>query len=128
MPGDPGPGARLMDSIIVRDLRVQSRVGVTDEERAQPQNVIIGIEVAGDLRTPGMTDDLKDTVDYGRITAEIESLVSSTSSALLENLAEKIAAHIAGMRGVNGVSVEVAKESPPIQQTVGSVAVRIERL
>lgn len=117
-----------MDSIIVRDLRVQSRVGVTDEERAQPQNVIIGIEVASDLRTPGMTDDLNDTVDYGRITAEIESLVSSTSSALLENLAEKIAAHIAGMRGVNGVSVEVAKESPPIQQTVGSVAVRIERL
>ncbi|MDP9068481.1 MAG: dihydroneopterin aldolase [Actinomycetota bacterium] len=117
-----------MDSIIVRDLRVRSRIGVTEEERAEPQTVIIGIEIASDLRRPGMSDDLADTVDYGQVTQEIEALVSSTTSALLENLAEKIAGHIAAMPGVNGVSVEVAKESPPIQQSVGSVAVRIERL
>lgn len=117
-----------MDSIIVRNLRVRGRVGVTEEERARPQLLIIGIEIASDLRRPGMSDDLNDTVDYGRVTAEIADLVANTTSSLLENVAEKIAAHIAAMKGVNGVSVEVAKDAPPIEQEVGGVAVRIERL
>jgi dihydroneopterin aldolase len=113
-----------MDSIIVKGLRVKAHVGVTEEERSASQVLVINL----DLRRPGMTDDLADTVDYGRITAEVDELVSSNSSALLENLAEKIAAHIAAIPGINGVSVEIAKESPPIEQEVGCVAVRIERL
>jgi dihydroneopterin aldolase len=117
-----------MDSIIVKGLRVKAHVGVTEEERSASQVLVINLDLATDLRRPGMTDDLADTVDYGRITAEVDELVSSNSSALLENLAEKIAAHIAAIPGINGVSVEIAKESPPIEQEVGCVAVRIERL
>ncbi len=117
-----------MDSIIVRDLRVATHVGATEQERDRPQVVLIGIEIATDLRTAGKTDDLAETVDYGRVTADVAALVSGARSALLENLAEKIAAHIAEIPGVNGVTVEIAKESPPIEEEVGSVAVRIERL
>lgn len=117
-----------MDSIIVRDLRVETHVGATEDERSRPQVVIVGIEIATDLRTPGKTDELGDTVDYGRVTAEVAALVTEARCALLENLAEKIAGHIAEIAGVNGVTVEVAKESPPIEEEVGSVAVRIERL
>lgn len=117
-----------MDSIIVRDLRVKARVGVTEEERSQPQLLVISVELYTDLRKAGMSDDLNDTVDYGRVTAEIEQLVSSGENCLLESLAEQIAGHIAAMPGTNGVSVEIAKDAPPIEQEVGCVAVRIERL
>lgn len=117
-----------MDSIIVRDLRVETRVGATEEERSRPQVVIVGLEVAVDLRRPGQTDDLGDTVDYGSVTSEVAELVRGSSCALLEHLAEKIAAHIAAIAGVNGVTVEIAKDSPPIEEDVGDVAVRIERL
>lgn len=117
-----------MDAIVIRDLRVQAKVGVTEEERASEQLLVIGIEVATDLRRAGMTDDLADTVDYGRITQEVAELVERSSSGLLEHLAEQIAAHIAAMPGSNGVTVEIAKDAPPIEQDVGSVSVRIERL
>lgn len=117
-----------MDSIIVRDLRVEARVGATEQERSQEQMLVVGLEIATDLRRAGKTDDLGDTVDYGRVTREVAELVAGSTSALLENLAERIAVHIASIPGVNGVTVEVAKDSPPIEEDVGYVAVRIERL
>lgn len=117
-----------MDSIIIRDLRVQAHVGATEEERAAPQLLIVGLEIAADLRRAGQTDDLADTVNYGSVTREVTDLIATSRSALLENLAEKIAGHIAAIPGVNGVTVEVAKDSPPIDEEVGYVAVRIERL
>lgn len=117
-----------MDSIIVRDLRVKAHVGVTDEERAQAQLLVISLVLYTDLRKAGKSDDLVDTVDYGRVTAEIEELVTTTEAALLESLAEKVAGRIAAMPGINGVTVEIAKDAPPIEQEVGCVAVRIERL
>ena len=117
-----------MDSIIVRDLRVKARVGVTEEERARAQLLIVSVVLYTDLRKAGKSDDLRDTVDYGRVTGEIEKLVTSTEASLLENLAEKIAGLIAAMPGINGVTVEIAKDAPPIEQEVGCVAVRIERL
>lgn len=117
-----------MDSIVVRDLRVQTHVGATEEERSHPQLVIVRLEIAVDMLRAGQTDDLADTVDYGRVTSEVAKLVSTSSCALLEHLAEKIAGHIAAIPGVNGVTVEIAKDSPPIEEDVGEVAVRIERL
>ena len=117
-----------MDSIIVRDLRVKAHVGVTEEERSNAQLLVISVELYTDLRRAGMSDDLNDTVDYGRVTQEIEELVTSGETSLLESLAEKIAGHIAAMPGINGVSVEIAKDAPPIEQDVSCVGVRIERL
>ncbi|HJR44341.1 MAG TPA: dihydroneopterin aldolase [Actinomycetota bacterium] len=117
-----------MDAISIRDLRVKAHVGVTEEERASEQLLIVTVEVATDLRRAGSSDDLGDTIDYGRLTEDVAGLVEQSRSALLEHLAEQIASYIAAMPGVNGVTVEIAKDAPPIQQDVGSVSVRIERL
>lgn len=116
-----------MDSIIVRQLRVETRVGATEDERSKLQPVTIDLEIAADLRRAGETDDLADTVDYGAVTAGVAELVRNSTSALLEHLAAKIAAHIAAIPHVGGVTVEVAKVSPPIEEEVGGVAIRIER-
>lgn len=117
-----------MDSIVIRDLRVKANVGVTEEERATEQLLVICVEIAADLRRAGATDDLSDTIDYGRVTQEVAELVQGSRSALLEHLAEQIATHIAAIPGADGVTVEIAKDAPPIEQDVGSVSVRIERL
>lgn len=117
-----------MDSILVRELRVESHVGATEEERARAQLLSINLDVVTDMRAAGLSDDLADTVDYGLLVGEVAKLVEASRCALLEHLAENIALHIASITGVNGVTVEVAKESPPIEQEVRSVAVRIERL
>ena len=121
------PAGDVMDSIIVRQLLVETRVGATEDERARPQPVTIDIEIATDLRRAGGSDDLADTVDYGAVTSGVAKLAEDSSCALLEHLAAKIAAHIAAIPHVDGVTVEVAKVSPPIDEDVGGVAIRIER-
>lgn len=117
-----------MDSINVTDLRVKSHIGATEDERAKPQLLSVNLQIATDMRRAGTSDDLSDTVDYATVIGEVEQLIARSRCALLEHLAENIAAHIAAIPGVNGVTVEVAKDAPPIEQEVGCVGVRIERL
>lgn len=115
-----------MDRIAVRDLRVAGRVGVTDEERSVPQELVISVEVRADLAAAAASDDLADTVDYDRLVTDIAAVVRSTECRLLEHLAHRIAGRIAAIPGVAGVSVEVGKASPPVKEKVGAITVRIE--
>ena len=117
----------MTDRIRIQGLEVETRVGVPDDERATPQKVSIDIEIAADLAAAGKSDDLTDTIDYGRVTQEVASLVRNAEVHLLEHLAEQIAASVGTFPGVAGVTVEVAKQSPPIDEDVGPISVRIER-
>ena len=116
-----------MDRISIHGLKVETRVGVTEEERAQPRPVVISIDIWADLIPAGKSDDLGDTIDYDAAASEVARLVRSTQAKLLEHLADKIATVIGAIEGVNGVSVEVTKESPPTTEEVKAVSVRIER-
>jgi FolB domain-containing protein len=117
----------MTDQIVIKGLRLKTRVGVTDEERAQPQPVIVDIAIAADLSVAGTSDDLADTVDYDRTVTEVAALVNSAEARLLEHLATEVASLIVGFRGVQGVTVEIAKETPPVAEEVERIAVRVER-
>ena len=117
----------MTDHIFINDLRVKARVGVSDEERSVPQDVLITVEIAVDLSTPGRTDDLTDTVDYGELVESIAELVETTETRLLESLAERIIAQIATNRAVAGVSVQIVKDDPPVARDLRSAGVRLER-
>jgi dihydroneopterin aldolase len=116
----------MTDRILVRGLRLKALVGATEEERIQPREVTVTVEIAADLRPAGLSDSLGDTVDYAQVIDRIEELVGSGEFVLLESIAEQIAEAICAFGGVERVSVEVAKR-PPVAQEVDTVAVRIER-
>jgi dihydroneopterin aldolase len=115
------------DRITIRGLRVGTHVGVTAEERATPQVVVLDVDAAVDLESAAASDDLGDTVDYGALTTRISELVQGHESRLLESLAGSVAQLVLGMAGVERVLVRVAKESPPVEEDLDSVSVRIER-
>jgi dihydroneopterin aldolase len=117
----------VTDRISIKELRVLTRIGATEEERAEPQTVAISIDIWTDLSVPGRSDDLADTIDYHAITVEVAQTVRSSESNLLEHLAATIISLIGDMDGVRGVSVEVSKESPPIPEDVRAVSVTLER-
>ena len=118
----------MNDRVVIRDLRVETRIGVSDEERAQPRAVVVNIDLLADLRAAGTSDRLDDTIDYSRATKAVAELLRSTEARLLEHLADKIAALFADWERVRGVTVEVVKELPPISENVDAVAVKIERM
>jgi FolB domain-containing protein len=116
-----------MDSIFVRRLRLPVRVGVTEEERSRPQFVLLDLDLRRDLARAGASDDLAETVDYGAITSGVASLLEGTEVSLLERLAQVVAEFLLALDGVLEVTVNVAKEAPPIREETSSVGVRIVR-
>lgn len=116
----------MTDVIRVSGLLVSMRIGVKEEERAQPRPIVIDLDIRTDTRLAGKSDDLADTVDYSRIITRIVS-VARKEVQLLEHLAEEIAELVLNTPLVESVAVEVRKESPPVEADVDAVAVRIER-
>jgi dihydroneopterin aldolase len=117
----------VTDVIRVSGLRVSMRIGVNEEERAQPRPIVIDLEIRADTRLAGKSDDLADTADYSQIISRIVTSVAHEEVRLLEHLAERIADLAVNTPLVESVAVEVRKESPPVEADVDSVSVRIER-
>ncbi len=95
------PGANILnqkarnntlDKIFVKNLVLPCKVGVTEEERSQIQNVILDIEVFCDLSQVGATDDLQKGVDYIKIVEIAKTVASKGEFVVIESLAEKVAA------------------------------------
>lgn len=116
-----------MDGIIVEGLVVPARVGVTAEERAQPQEVRVDLELHLDLDEAGRSDDLSDTLDYSEVTSSVSRLLKDMEAHLLEHVAESVAAMLLRRREVEGVTVQVKKLLPPVPERVEAIGVRIER-
>jgi dihydroneopterin aldolase len=117
----------MSDCLIIEGLRLAAHVGVTDEERAVAQEVLVRLEISAHLEAATASDNLDDTIDYAAVLLEAEQTVAGGSFALLEHMAGRIATAVSGFKGVEGVTVEIEKTVPPVPQRVGRVAVRIER-
>jgi dihydroneopterin aldolase len=117
----------MIDLIRIKGLRIPMRIGVSEAERSEPRPIMIDVEIRTDTSVAGKTDDLADTVDYGRTISQIVEAVADEHVRLLEHLAERIGELILNTPHVESVAVEVSKESPPIEADVDAVTVRIER-
>jgi dihydroneopterin aldolase len=116
------------DAIELRGLRLAGIVGVLPHEQAQAQPLELDLDISLDLATAGTSDDLADTVDYGALCDAAELTVTGTSHALLEALAEKVAAALlAADARIDAVTVAVRKLRPPVAQQLSTSGVRITR-
>jgi len=118
----------LGDVIELRGLRLAGVVGVLPHEQSQPQPLELDLDISLDLATAGTSDDLGDTVDYGALCEAAEHVVTTTSYALLEALAEHVATILleADPR-IDAVTVSVRKLRPPVAQQLTTSGVRITR-
>jgi dihydroneopterin aldolase len=117
----------VKDRIAITRLRLPTKIGVGDQERATFQNVVLNLEIETDTARAGATDELDDTVDYHRAVRVVADLVRGSETKLLERLAERVATALLELEGVSGVVVEVGKEPPPVEEDVDAVSVRISR-
>ena len=116
------------DRIELRGLRLAGIVGVLAHEQAQPQPLEIDIDLVVDLAPSGASDALGDTVDYGAVCDSVERVVTGTSHALLERLAEDLAGTVLALDGrLEAVVVAVRKLRPPVAQQLDTSGVRITR-
>ncbi|MDP8904680.1 MAG: dihydroneopterin aldolase [Chloroflexota bacterium] len=118
----------MTDRIYLHQMVFEGRHGVTDEERATPQQIEVDLEIELDLAPAGTSDDLADTVDYSDVFAVCRDIVEERSFHLLEGIAEAIAAAVlAGFGPVDAVFVGVKKPGVPLAGEVEYAGVAIER-
>ena len=114
-----------MDNIIIKDLLVRGLIGVSDSERAQPQDIVINIILFTDISKAGTTDNIEDCVNYRTVSKQVISLVESSSRHTVEALANDIA--ILCLKENNAQGVRVRVEKPGAVRFSRSVGVEIER-
>jgi FolB domain-containing protein len=113
-----------MDIITITDLEVFYCVGVPDEERAQPQRLLLTVEMEHDFRAAATEDELVDTIDYHAVSQRLRGFGDGVHWKLIETLAVDIAQMILEDFGPRGVTVEVKKFIIPEAR---HVSVRVAR-
>ncbi len=115
------------DMIEIRGIRAFGRHGVFEHERAGGQEFVVDVRLELDVRLAAASDRLADTVDYGRIAAEVHAAVETDPVDLIETLAERIAARCLADRRVTGAAVSVHKPSAPITVPFDDVVLTVYR-
>mgnify|MGYP001466868928 CR=1 FL=1 len=81
----------FMDIIFLRNLKIDTVIGIYDWERRIKQTVILDLEMATDIKKAAKSDDIADTLDYKAIAKRVISFVEESEYKLVETLAERIA-------------------------------------
>ncbi len=117
----------MPDKIILRGCQFHGKHGVSPEERAVGGRVIVDVELEYDLTQAGVSDDLRNTINYSDVFKTVRAQVEDQNFSLLEGLGHKIAEAVLAKFPANAVTVYVRKSPPPIKGIVDSAGVEIRR-
>jgi 7,8-dihydroneopterin aldolase/epimerase/oxygenase len=98
-----------MSQISITDLEVFYRVGVPDAERAQPQRLLLTVEMESDFSAAAKKDSIADTIDYFAVSQRLLKFGDGKSWKLIEKLAADICEMVLSEFKPQSVSVEVKK-------------------
>jgi len=114
----------MADCILIEGLEVWSRIGVPDEERAEPQRLTANVvlEPVGDFRA--LDDKIENTVDYFAVAEWVKMLAMARPRHLIETLAEELAGELLTRFPLRSVKIELRKYILP---DAAFVAVQLQR-
>ncbi len=98
-----------MDITCIKDLPVETIIGVHAWERKVKQTLLLDLDMAWDNRPAGATDQLEQALDYEAVTARISAFVEQSSYELIEAVAENVARIVLQEFGVPWLRLGVKK-------------------
>ena len=102
-----------MSFIAIVDLEVFYRVGISEEERAKPQRLLLTLDIKFDFTAAAMSGRIGRTIDCYEVTQQLLKLGETRSWRLTESVAMDIADIILLEFHPESVTVEVKKFSIP---------------
>jgi len=116
---------RSVRHVFVRDLLIESSIGIYDHEKEKQQTIRINIDLCVKEDTTPLNDDYANVVCYEKVVNGIKNIVKAGHVELVETLAEKIAN--LNMLDPRIMSVRVRIEKLEAIENTTSVGVEIER-
>lgn len=117
----------MLDRISIAGLRARGYHGVLAEERANGQDFIVDALLWLDVAAAAAGDDLRLTADYAVLVGRLADIVAGPPVALIETLAERLAAACLTDPVVREVEVTVHKPDAPVSADVADISVTIRR-
>ena len=112
------------DRVHLRRLHVRTRLGVPDAERAQPQTVVVDIEMVPLQPFEQLEDQLERAVDYHAVARRVAQLAGQGERRLVETLAAELAAALLAEFPLRATEVTVEKTALPQAAAAGATAQR----
>ncbi|MGE5530160.1 MAG: dihydroneopterin aldolase [Patescibacteria group bacterium] len=117
----PGDCVRLLNMVFY------TYHGAYAAEKELGQRLEVDVELTRDLSQPGTSDDLETAVNYAEVYALVREIVEEREFALLEAIAETVAAELLAAHELEEVAVRVRKPNPPVGGPVDCAEVEIRR-
>jgi dihydroneopterin aldolase len=116
---------RAMDTIFIRDFRLNILIGIHEWEKRVPQTIQFNIDIAIPAKEGPRTDRIAETIDYSKVVSRIEESLRTQHFLLLERLSEHVAQLILSEFRAPWVKVSVNKIGA--LRNVKQLGVTIER-
>ncbi len=114
-----------MDIVFIKDLEIETVIGIYDWERKIRQVVCLNIEMSADIRRAAATDRIEDTLDYKAVAKRLIGFVEKSEFGLVETLGERCAEIVLAEFPVDWLKLRLDK--PGAVRGSKSVGIIIER-
>ncbi len=99
-----------MDIIYLRDLKINTKIGIYSWERQVRQTIVFDLEMATDIRKAALSDQIEDTLNYKAVAKRLIDFIGNSEFALVETLAEKITQIVLEEFGIQWVRLRLNKK------------------
>lgn len=114
-----------MDILFIKELRIDTEIGVYEWEHNVKQPISLDIEMSTDIHQAASTEDLHYAIDYEAVADRVTEFITQRHFKLVETVAESVVELLQKEFGVGWVRLRVSKLSA--LKTTRAVGVLIER-
>jgi len=117
-----------MDKIKLKNLRFYGYHGVLEEENKLGQKFVVNLDLFADLKEPGKTDCVEDTINYALVYEKVKIIVETKQFNLIEKLAQEIVNEIFNsFDKVIEIEIEIMKPEAPVKGIYDYFSVQLRR-
>ena len=117
---------KKQDRLSIVGVKVYPRIGVTSEERSNPQECEADLTIWGDFEIAAAEDSLDKSVDYTLLVEKARETADLCEYHLLETLAHKMARNLLRSCPISRIRVNLRKRPVSLLRKIDFVEVEVE--
>ena len=116
-----------MDTIRIKNLKIPARHGGYDFEKDKDGLFELDIELKLELKKPGYSDRLEDTISYDDLVKNVTEIFTKKDYHLIEAVGEEICQSLLKTFSLDQVIVRIRKPHAPIMASLDTVEIELVR-